>query len=52
MTSNFRSPIFQLGDTYTTEGEKLSPIGLTFLGKDDLDDQLDDFSLQDRKSVV
>jgi len=46
MTSNFRSPIFELGDTYTTEAEKLSPIGLTFLGKDDLDDQLDDFSFQ------
>jgi len=45
MTSTFRSPIFELGDTYTTEGEKLSPIALTFLGKNDLDDQLDDFSL-------
>ncbi len=46
MTSSFRSAIFELGDIYTTEAEKLSPIGLTYLGKNDLDDQLDDFSLQ------
>jgi uncharacterized protein (DUF885 family) len=45
MTTNFRSPIFELSDQYIDDAVKLSPIGATFLGVEGFDDQLDDFSL-------
>lgn len=45
MTTNHRSPIFELSDTYITESAALSPISSTYLGNSELDDQLDDFSL-------
>jgi uncharacterized protein (DUF885 family) len=45
MTTNHRSPIFQLSDEYITESAILSPIGATFLGIKGYDGQLDDFSL-------
>lgn len=40
-----RSPIFALSDSYVEKGARLSPIGATYLGITDLNDQLDDFSI-------
>ena len=45
MTSNYRSPIFELGETFISEGAKLSPINATHLGIPGFNDQLDDYSL-------
>ncbi|MEY2814778.1 MAG: hypothetical protein RIS05_526 [Actinomycetota bacterium] len=40
-----RSPIFALSDSYVEKAARLSPIGATYLGITDLNDQLDDFSI-------
>ncbi len=45
MTTNHRSPIFELCDLYITKSAALSPISSTYLGNSALDDQLDDFSV-------
>jgi uncharacterized protein (DUF885 family) len=43
-----RSPIFALSDSYVEKSARLSPMGSTYLGITDLDDQLDDFSIAGR----
>ena len=41
----YRSPIFELSDTYINKSAQFSPMGCTYLGLDILQDVLDDFSL-------
>jgi uncharacterized protein (DUF885 family) len=43
-----RSPIFALSDSYVEKAALLSPIGSTYLGMTELNDQLDDFSIAGR----
>ena len=45
MTTAFRSPIFELSDSYITQAALLSPIAATFLGIPGREGELDDFSL-------
>ncbi len=41
-----RSPIFALSDSYVEKSARLSPMSSTYLGITDLNDQLDDFSIE------
>jgi uncharacterized protein (DUF885 family) len=43
-----RSPIFALSDSYVEKSARLSPMSATYLGITDLNDQLDDFSIEGR----
>ena len=43
-----RSPIFALSDSYVEKSARLSPMSSTYLGITDLNDQLDDFSIEGR----
>ena len=43
-----RSPIFALSDSYVEKSARLSPMSSTYLGMTDLNDQLDDFSIEGR----
>ena len=45
MTSIYRSPIFELGESHISDGAKLSPFSATHLGIPGFDDKLDDYSL-------
>ena len=45
MTLNYRSPIFELGESHISDGAKLNPINATQLGIPGFDDKLDDYSL-------
>ncbi len=48
----YRSPIFELSDTYINKSAQFSPMGCTYLGLDILQDVLDDFSLAAEETRV